>query len=194
MPALFTIADFEDATGIEILPEDEPKIQFRIDAISNYIIDYTGYNFFPPSAITEKCTADYYGLVSLPRPVVDVTSVKNARTNQELSYWDWDGDRYIYNLLPHDVVTVTYTGGFQSIPDDVFTAAIDILRVAIAPADQNSLVAYTVGDVTEKYFKGQIQQFIDDFAQRTLDNYHTTEATWRLGLPAFHPTNTLPTL
>lgn len=194
MAALFTIADFEDATGVEVLPEDEPKMQFMINAISQYIIDYTGNNFFVIEDYTERCQADYYGIVLLPPPVDEVSSVKSARSNEEISYWDWDDNRTVFNLQPHETVLVTYSGGFTEVPEDIFSLAIDVLKQAVLPPTDNSMTQFTVGDVSEKYFKGKISSLIDDLGFRTLNNYTDTEGTWRLGPRQFNPPNELPTV
>lgn len=186
MPALFTIADFEDATGIEIEPEDETKVQFIIDSISEYIINYTGYNFFEVTDYEEKCQADYYGIVSLPKPVTDVTSVKDWRDLEEVSDWDWDGTSCIFNLQGHQTVVVTWSGGESDVPDDIFSVAIDMAKAALLPPGEQSMVSYQVGDVSEKYFKGRIASLIDDFQQNTLDSYRESEGTWRLGSHQFH--------
>lgn len=194
MAALFTIADFEDATGVEVLPEEEPKIQFMIDAISQYIVDYTGTNFYVVEDYTERCTADYYGIVTLPPPVDEVTSVKGARSQEELSYWDWDDNRTVYNLYPHETVDITYSGGYAEVPDNIFSLGIDILKQAVLPPTDNSMTQFTVGDVSEKYFKGKISSLIDELGWITLRSYTDTEGTWRLGPRQFNPPTDLPTV
>jgi hypothetical protein len=191
---LVTIADIEDATGIEVLPEDEPKIQHLINSITSYINTYCDTSFGEEREATSRVQADYYGMIELPLTTTDVSSVKNWRNSEEISYWDWDGMRTVYNLCGHETVDVTFTYGYSSVPEDIKNVAIDMVKAAFLPPDDSDVTQFMVGDVMERYFKGPISQLVDGIGLRVLNSYKPTEGTWRLGGRVFNPPGELPTI
>jgi hypothetical protein len=162
--------------------------------VTSYLNTYCDTYFGETREVTARVQADYYGMIELPNSVVDVTSVANWRNSEEISYWDWDGMRTVYNLNGHETVNVTFEYGYSAVPTDIRNVAIDMVKAAFMPPDDSDVTQFMVGDVMERYFKGPISQLVDGIGLRILNSYKPTEGTWRLGPRYFNPPNELPTV
>lgn len=198
MVALIDISDLEEALGYEIATEDLGPTQALINRVSTFIETYTDVKFELVEDAELKLTSDYWGLIDLPEPVVEVVSVKNWRDDSNVVYWDYNGSDQLFNLYPAQTVVVTLTYGYATVPDDIFNVAIDMCVSVIAPPRASEVTTKTVGDITEKYAAySSLAQFMDTFSKTVLDRYRTHEWNQRLGYHSPYSSNNstdLPTM
>jgi len=177
--ALITVQDIEVALGRE--PDDtqeQSEWQFYIDTISDFINSYVDCSFERLVAVTERHKADYYGQVKLTGPVVEITSVRNARTLEEDQGVDYDsGSGYLYYLCPDQTVLVTYTYGYSTIPDDIQQLVLSTVLDQINELSPVSLRQYKVGDVEEQYRDGLVQQLFGLTGRKVLNKYGSNSYT-----------------
>lgn len=176
--ALVSIQDIEDTLGRSAEDAaEEAEWQFYINIISDFINNEVDVAFEPQTLVTERLRADAYGEVKLKGPVVNITSVKNFRTQEEDLYVDFDGVDTLYYLNPRQVVDVTYSYGYNTVPDDIRNLVISAILAQINEYAPVSLRSYTVGDVTEEYRTNFIHQILGEGAQKTLDKYSSRTFT-----------------
>lgn len=184
---LTSIDALEAALGHELESGDEGQAQYYITLVSRYIEAYTRVKF-EETTTTIHTKSDYYGVVELPGgPVVSVDEVLYFH-GSEPPGWQWDGDDMIYGLEPKIAVDVTYTYGYDSIPEEIAAIATEgAKRLMLSPDGQEAgpLLRYKVGDVEEMYkppFKiGIGGGLFNDLETMILDEYRVTATTWRIG-------------
>ena len=170
--------------------------QFHIEAVSSFINNYVSVSFEVKTSETVRYQADYYGLIDLGGgPVSSVSSVKNAQTQLETS-WYWDRLSTISRLEPNEVVDVTYTHGYSAVPDDIKYMATQAVSDVLGLGATGTLTSFTVGDVTEVYSKpiGDNSVTVVSLSKDVLDRYSDTYGSWRLGFRDSAPTLFPPNL
>lgn len=179
---LFTLEDLEVALGRDITEEETPYYQYLIDAISLYIENVTGTAFSLKSNETVRYRADGRGIIELTGPVVEIFSVNTVAPDLYYSGytygWMFDGISELYYLEPYEVVDVTYTYGYVTVPSDIKAIAIEATKNVIAGFDETDLDTKTVGDITYKYRFGSGD--FNSLQQSTLDSYRGVAESWRL--------------
>lgn len=196
MVALLDLDDLIVANGRA--PNDAAeaaKWQFMIDAISAYINNYVDVSFSVKTGDVVRYEADYYGVIDLGGdPVSTVTSVKDWQSQTNVSYY-WNGMNEIRYLNPNQVVDVTYTHGYTTVPDDIKFMATEAIVSQLGLGATGALTSFTVGDVTEAYSDPSKEGVTVVSLQRAvLDRYSATYGSWRLGSTYSNSTNVLPTL
>jgi len=170
--ALIDVSDIETALGRPAEDdEEEAKWQRYINSLSDYINARVSVSFFPVENGTSRLQADYDGEIQLTGPVTAVTSVKNFRSQQEDQYVDWDGLQTLFNLLPDQVVDVTWSYGYTDVPDDVVNIMITGVLAAVDEGSPLDMRAYKVGDVDEQYRQSTISNYFGDGLKAVLGKY-----------------------
>lgn len=178
MTELVTIPELEAALGRP--PEDaeeEAVWQFYITTLSDFINNYVSVSF---SRVTEtvRRKASHSGIIELTTPVIEVTSVLDYRLQTEDLSVDFDGICELFYLLPDQVVDVTYTYGYEEVPQDIKNL---VLAAVLAQVDETSpiaLRAFRVGDVLEEYRDDLISKLFGVTAETTLNKY--TKQSWTM--------------
>ncbi len=185
---LIDTVDVEEALGRTLTTAETEQVPYYITLISNFIKTYTDVTF---ESVTEtvKVKADYYGVVQLPAdPIASVSDVKLGNGGT-LQMWSWDGGQEIYDLPAKAVVNITFTHGYDTVPEDIRSVAQQaVKRLLLAPEGQDSgpLMRYRVGDVEEE-FRPPFGRFglgagtFNDLEKFILDNYRITTGTRRIG-------------
>ncbi len=163
IPTLAEIRDRWSAMGLDHSSYDG-RIVLVGEEVSAVIRSYTG------QTITRETTTDRLrvqrGVVRLPqRPVVTVSAVEDINGNTVSHEWDgldklryvgsgranrWDIEGY---TVPLEVVDVTYTHGYETVPEDITAVAMNMLLRAVQIDATNSAVqqesiggySYTMG-------------------------------------------------
>lgn len=198
MANLLTIEDITEATGNSpSSPEEEARWQHYIDAVSAFINGYVSVTFESVTDDTIRYRADYYGVIDLGGdPVSSVSSVKDWQTQTAVNY-GWDGLCYLFDLEPNQVVDVTFTHGYASVPDDIRFMATEAVLGVLGLGATGPLKSFTVGDVTEVYTAGVQEEptAVVSLSRSVLMRYTDVETSWRLGsgrYPGY--TSQIPTL
>ena len=173
MADLITIDDVSAAFGRE--PEDaeeEALWAFYISIVSDYINEYVSVSFFLVEGEVKRFKASYSGEIQLVGPVHQVTDVVNFRT-LTTSWWaDWDGMNTIFGLEPQEVVDVTYTYGYTSIPSDIVNLATSaVVRLAGGEETSVDLRSHQVGDVRDEYRDNGVAQLLGSYGSTVLAKY-----------------------
>lgn len=184
MVALVDLEDIIVVMGREpASAEEAAQWQFYIDTVSSFINGYVSVSFELKTDDVVRYQADYYGMIDLGGdPISSVDSVKNARTQVE-TYWDWDMMSTIGRLDPHEVVDVTYTHGYASVPDDISKMATQAVVGVLGHGATGPITSFTVGDVTESYAVPQdsAEAYVVFLSKQVLDRYSDMYGSWRLG-------------
>jgi hypothetical protein len=189
MVTLIEVQDIEDTLGRPADDEiEERKWVKYIESVSDFICNYVDVSFEKVEDDVIRRRADYRGRVVLPfAPVHSVTAVVNFRTGDNDFYADWDGINEVFNLAPGQVVDVTYTHGYDTIPRDIRNIAIAGVLGMISAGDPAELRAYQVGDVREDYRDNFFMNLFGDLGLRTLNKYTDTSYTIEVGGDGFYP-------
>lgn len=196
MVALLTIGDITDAIGRGPVDSAESdKWQFYIDAISAYINGYVEVSFEEIADDVVRYEADYYGLINLGGdPVSTVTAVNDFLSQSGVSYY-WNGLDEILGLCPNQVVDVTYTHGYATVPDDIKFVATQAVIGVLDLGATGSITSFTVGDVTEVYSDPSKEgTTVVELQKSVLDRYSNIYGSWRLGSTYSTGNQQLPTL
>lgn len=196
---MVALLDLEDVIIVVGRPpasaEEAAQWQFQINAVSAYINSYVDVSFEYKEDDVVRYEADYYGVIDLGGdPVSTVTSVVDWQSQSAVSYY-WNGLDELYGLYPNQVVDVTYTHGYATIPDDVKYMATQAVFGALDLGATGSLTSYTVGDVTEAYSNpDKTGVTVVSLERAVLDRYSATHGSWRLGSGYSTGGSILPTL
>jgi hypothetical protein len=190
--ALLTLADLEAAMGRASRPfsaDEEGQAQVIIDAITAYIVsECAGIAFEEVTVTDEKMQADYYGILEIRKfPVIDITSVKNARDGNE-TWWDWDDFDTVYDLDPFETVLVDFSYGYATAPDDLVVVAKAMASRGMS--NPQGIRQQTVGAISETYSAGGLT----DYESKILDRYRPYGSSLRLGPQTGRNLRRLPTL
>lgn len=179
MTSLLTITELSVALGREIDTEEEPQAQYLIDATSSYIESVTELSFSLVEDATERFMANYYGeLVITPGPVQDVSEL--TAVNYSTPVWYWDGMDTVYYLYPNQVVDITYSYGYTTIPADIKAVATEMVKAVIDSSSGGSLKSKQIGDVQYAFQEMAVNNF-QGLGSDTLDLYMPLARTERLG-------------
>lgn len=190
--ALTTLELLEQALGRELTGDEALTANYLIDLVSTYIETYTGIivddDESPGEQQSLRVKSDYYGTVTLTGgPVASVDSVKMWASQGEHPCWQWDGLNQVYGLRGNETVDITYTVGYAVVPKDIqMVATQGVKRLFDSPSGQETgpVTKYRVGDVEESYRAvdvGALGGLFNDLERTILEEYRTTETTWRLG-------------
>lgn len=127
LPLLADIADLADLRGVD--PDDEDHQALRALAqASAFFRSYTGKDITRVEDDEQVLTGTWDNLLKLPqRPVISVSAVARRRGSETVDTEDVGPYALLHDHLyryggwggPESIVTVTYTHGFDVIPDDV---------------------------------------------------------------------------
>lgn len=147
--AIITVEELSAFMGREFSTSEAEQAQALIDVVEGAIESETGVSFTPVTDDVIKIQADGHGIIELKsRPVTNVTSLVDVN-GDEIDYWEFDGLTTIYNLFPLQVVTLTYSHGFSSVPRDIRGVALgSASRVMYNPS---GLRQETVGAISVTY-------------------------------------------
>lgn len=125
------------------------QAQVIIDTVEGAIESEAGVSFTPVTDEKVRIQADGHGIIELARkPVTAVTSIYDVDGNA-VDYVDFDGLATLYNLYPNQVVDVTYSHGFATVPKDIKGVALgSSSRVMYNPS---GLRQETVGAISVTY-------------------------------------------
>lgn len=179
MVALLQVSDIEDVIGRPADDEiEERKWLLYIDSVSAYIENYVDVDFEKTENHVVRRKATYRGVVRLfGGPIYSVTAVKNWRTGQPDFYADWDGIDQIFNLDSMQVVDITYTHGYDTIPRDIFLVALHGVLGLVDEGEPSELRSYTVGDVKEDYRDSFFHKLFGELGMQTLNKYCVIDYT-----------------
>lgn len=197
LPPLATVADLAAILGRTFTPAQEAQAERLLELASAAVRATTGQD------ITRATTTDTFsirradpvlhrcaGVVTLPqRPVVDITSVSvDGAVTQDwwqdgsdllLRSWSW-GRPPAAHRPPQ--VTVTYTHGFDPVPDDI--AAIVLQAANRAIVNPSQLRAETVGGESLTYLVPHggeaLGVLLSEVEKRALRRYKRTSGTVHL--------------
>ena len=190
--ALLTTTELAAAMGRASRPfsaDEEGQAQFIIDEVTAFIVsECDGISFEVVNAVDEKMQADYFGIIEVRKfPVLDITSVKDARTGDE-AWWDWDDFDTIFDLDSFQTVKVTYDYGYASPPEDLVLVAKALASRGMS--NPLGIRQQTVGAISETYASGGL----NDFETKILDRYRPYASSLRLGPQTGRRKRNLPTL
>jgi len=170
MADLITIDDLENALGREPTEYEEAEWQRYITLVSSYINESVDVSFTETTE-TVRLKADGFGQIKLKGPVTDIVSVKNFRTGNEDPWVDFDGIDTLFYLEPHQVVDVTYTHGYSTVPADIKDVCVNLVLNLLGENTPTNIIKYRVGDVEEQYSTSRVANLIDDYVNGVLDRY-----------------------
>lgn len=182
MAALITLQELEKALGVTFETEaDQDQAQYYINTISAFINKYVDVSFEFVENGTLRYKTDWNGTITLRGPVESVTGVARPGTDAVPCHLFDDID-VIYNLQPNTAYDVTYTYGYETVPEDVKSVVIEGCRSSLN--NPNSSLSFRVGDVTETYISNAgnaVQSPIVTLGKEALDDYRITSYTLSLG-------------
>lgn len=183
----------ETALGESFTSEEQNKVSYYINLISVYIAWYTGTSFERLNDQTKRLQSDYYGRVHLPGgPVHDVTSVLYRVGGGHEGEWYFNGINEIYALRPKATVDVTYSYGYETIPEDIEMVATEaVKRLQNTNVDESvyPVSEYMVGNISERYniFAGELGGLFNDLEKFILDDYRGVFYSIALGFDQEDP-------
>lgn len=147
--AMVTVAELSAFMGREFSTVEQTQAESIIAVVEGVIESETGVSFTPVVDDLIVIQADGHGIIELnSRPVTNVTSVTDVN-GEEITSWEFDGLSTIYNLFPLQVVYVTYSHGFDAVPNDIKGVALGAAsRVMYNPS---GLRQETVGAISVTY-------------------------------------------
>lgn len=191
---LITVQELEAFMGKEFTPAETIQAEVMIDSISAIIESITGITFAPVTDEQILIQADGHGIIEFAtKPVTNVSSVKDIN-GEEVDDWEFDGLSAIYNLFPAQVVSVTHSYGYSTVPNDIKAVVYGAAsRVMYNPS---GLRQETVGAISVTYpgIGGEAGTInFSALEKKILENYAKTEASFRL-LVTQRRTSCLPIL
>lgn len=189
---LITITDIEAALGVDVSSDEEPRIQWYIDAVSSFIVDYTSQDFLPHVAEALVCQADGGGVIEFQ----DLTSVSKVelydqwqKLYSEVVAGDYrfDGISKILFLAPGETYRVTATYGFTVVPPSIKAIATQLVLAGtgLDRMAAGGLKSFRIGDEEVVYGvtlsdTGSPQVTLSGLQRNSLDSYSPGSHTWRL--------------
>lgn len=199
MVSLITVEDVEVALGRSAQDgAEEAQWQQKINHISAFIDGYVDVSFTVKTDHVIRAQADYYGVIYLGGdPVSTVSSIAHVGDTVAAGVPLWDGLHTIYGLEPLEVVDITYTHGYSSIPEEIKAVCLEGVLAVLGLGEQGTsgpIRQVTVGDVTESYaftrdtFDGATTVSVV-LSGDVLKRYCKQMGTFRLGASGFPPHN-----
>lgn len=179
-----SVAELEAFMGKTFDLTEETQAESIISMVSSFIknrVKNVSFSLVEDDVITTQ--ADGHGIVELySRPIQYITSVVDIN-GDSIEDYDFDGLRAIYNLFPLQVVTITFTHGYSTTPDDIK----DVTKAAAArimynPAGHRQ---ETVGAISLTYpgMGGEAGSVtFSSEERRILESYSSGDASLRLGV------------
>lgn len=171
---------------------DQASFTYLCNSASALIVGETSISF---SQVTEtiRIGADGRGeFLLLKNPIASVNSATDCGSGDALTvnpipyvagYYDiiWDGLDRLWGLFPWQIVDLSLTHGWSTVPDDIQFVLTEVVR----RTKDNPLntTKRRVGDVEVDYATPRVGDAVAAFTtteQSVLDNYKTTEASWQL--------------
>lgn len=147
---------------------------YYIESVSAFINSYVSTSFEVISGDVKRYQADYHGQIHLGGdPVSTVTSVKDWQSQSDVSYI-FNGIDLLFNLYPNQVVDVTYTHGYATVPDEIKYMAVEAVNGVLGLGAPGQITSFTVGDVTEVYRSNRGEgptATVVSLSKETLDQY-----------------------
>lgn len=118
--SLVSVEEVEAFMGREFTTPEAAQAQAVIDMVEAIVgSEVAGVSFTLVEDDIIDIQADGHGIIELSsRPVHEVSSILDIN-GDEVRYWDFDGLTTIYNLFPLQVVQLTYTHGYETLPADI---------------------------------------------------------------------------
>lgn len=165
--------------------DEAAQAQYQIDRVTSYIENETGVTFGQITGDVLRKRADGGGEIKLIEwPIHLVTLIHDVKRDLDIPFQGnvrtyFDGIDTIYGLRPGKVYDITMDYGMYPVPNDIkgVAASAVIRELSTEPTDAKQI---TVGDVTE-IFGGLLDFPPGD--QHTIDNYTSTEDSWRIESP-----------
>lgn len=189
---LVTIAEIEAALGSDIETADEPRVQWYIDVVSEFVETYTDQSFTAVTGETQICESDRRGCIEFPS-LNAVTKVEfrdpwlGTYTETTSGNYAFDGINTIYALDPYATYRVTVSYGWTTVPTDIKGVIVQLVLAGtgLAPGSSGGLAAYRVGDVEETYGVTAAENggpivTMASLQRDVLDAYRLTTRTWRM--------------
>lgn len=175
MAALVELAELEAALGYTFdTAESQAQAEYYINTISAFVNNYVDVSFEFHENETLRYKTDWTGSFTLVGPVDSVAGV--VRPNSTcVTCFLFDDIDLIYNLQPNTAYDVTYTWGYQEVPQEVKSVVIEGCRASLN--NPNNALSYRVGDVTETYHANagdQVSSPIVVLGSDALDSYKNT--------------------
>lgn len=149
MAALIELSDLEDALGYTFDdPASQKQAQYTIDMISSFVNSKVDVSFSFHENETIRARSDAHGVITLIGPVDDVAGVSRPNSACLVNFRFDDLDR-LYNLMGNTAYDVTYTWGYQTVPEDIQFFVTEACKTTIN--NPNSALSFRVGDVTETF-------------------------------------------
>lgn len=145
MAALITIADLEKAMGPI---DDTVYAQYIIDMVSSFVNSKVDVSFEKHTNETVRSRSNAHGIIILTGPVEELAGVSRPNSSCLVSFRFDDIDR-IYNLMGNTAYDITYTWGYDEVPEDIKFFVTEACKTAIN--NPNSALSFRVGDVTETF-------------------------------------------
>lgn len=191
---LLTVEDLQVVMGRTSRPFNDDEIgvaSYIIDEVTEYIKSrIPGIAFEVTNVVDEKVQADFKGIIDLSDyPINDITSVKNARSGLNTT-WEWDDYGTIFGLAPYETVLVSYSYGFDTVPNDLVTLAKGLALRGFS--NPTGIRQQTVGAISETY----ASQSLTDTQEAIIAKYIPIGYSLRLGpsMDRIYQGRTLPTL
>lgn len=147
--AMITPAELSAYMGREFTEAEALQATALIDIVEASIESEAGVSFIPVIDDSITIQADGHGIIELnKKPVTNVSHIADVNGEEILS-WEFDGLSTIYNLYPLQVVHLTYSHGFDTVPRDIRGVALGAAsRVMYNPS---GLRQETVGAISVTY-------------------------------------------
>lgn len=179
--AIITVEELAAFMGKTFNSSESAQASAIIDVVEGAIESEIGASFTLVVDDLVRVQADGHGIIELKKkPVTAVTSVMDM-DGVEIDSWEFDGLVTIFNLYPQQVVDITYSHGFDSVPKDIKGVALGVSsRVMYNPA---GLRQETVGAISvtypgiggeagtinfSSYERGVLRKYGDDMASMRL--------------------------
>lgn len=151
MPALISIRDVEQRVGRQLSDVEQNRLTAVLDDVSAAIRSYTGQTI-SRATTTERLKITGLGLYLPQRPIVSVASVKTTAALTLPFEW-YGGDRVSVEPLwttsaprTGQWIDVTYTHGYDPVPDDVIAVACQVaIRALAVPIDSTVIQQESIG-------------------------------------------------
>lgn len=189
--SLATIADVEAAYGSDLTTEEEPKIQWYLDAASSYVERFVGRKFTLHEEQVLYCVTDSRGIIEISDLVsIDEVALLDPWTGTYGALWTegyaFDGIDKIFGLCPRETYRVTCSYGYAEVPEDIKDIIVNLVLVGtgLDPNAQGGLKSYRVGDVEEFYGITTMETGVplvtlSSLMTETLYSYHSGTTTYR---------------
>lgn len=152
---LITIDDVNEAVGEDVPEDDEERVEWYIEVVSDFLEQYTGRTFSEQSDVTMTTRANSWGIIEFPE-LTSISTVEMIDGNYggflPVTY-RFDGIGSIYDLVPYGVYRVTVTYGSDTVPDAIRRIATLLVMAGTGydPSAIGGLTKIKTGNVEDTY-------------------------------------------